>query len=105
MVVLRRRWLTEGPWLQGFFTAVDFKALLRWSLTPADLEDLVAWAPKGGSSHSLQRVQDAYRVVMDPAMQVSSPLLAPAVLKVRWQGHSPGLELFALLTTLGSQRS
>ena len=67
---------------------MDFKALLRWSLTPADLEDLMAWAPRGGAPHSLQRIQDAYRVVMDPAMQASSPLLGPAVLKVRRQGQS-----------------
>ena len=101
MVLLRWRWLTEGRRLQGFFTAVDFKALLRWSLHPADLEDLVAWAPRGRGPHSLQRVQDAYRVVIDPAMQVSSPLLGPAVLKVRWQGQDPSLERLALHSLLG----
>lgn len=63
---------------QGFFTAIDFKSLLRWGLTAADLEDWASWAP-----HSeCLGVEELYRVILDPQMLVASPCLGAAVLEV-----------------------
>lgn len=67
--------------MQGFFTAIDYKSILRWRLTPADLE---AWASWGSERGTLSLpLQDQYRMVMDPDMLNRSPKLGSVVLEVR----------------------
>ena len=67
---------------QGFFTAVDFKSILRWNMTPTDLEEWACSSFPTDSPREDPPLQQLYRVLLDPAMQAHSPLLGPTVLKV-----------------------
>jgi hypothetical protein len=59
---------------------VDFKAILRWNMTPTDLEEWASFAPAEGENLPLE---ESYRVLLDPIMVQASPTLGATVIKVR----------------------
>ena len=64
---------------QGFYTALDYKSILRWNLTPADLEDWASGVPEPSGD---AKIEELFRVLLDTEMVERSPKLGYAVLQV-----------------------
>lgn len=64
---------------QGFYTALDYKSILRWNLTPADLEDWASGVPEPSGD---AKIEELFRVLLDTNMVERSPKLGYAVLQV-----------------------
>lgn len=80
--VKRRLWLPAMIYHvleQGFYTALDYKAILKWNLTAADLEDWASGVPEQASS---ARIEDLFTVIFEPKMVEKSPKLGSTVLQV-----------------------